>query len=117
MFSAILLTDNQKEEHDWHLENLRRHPDLIGLEKVVFSAVEPDLFDEHHRQIGAPDLLFMLRDYPGRIYVVEYKNGQGTKKMRQQLRVARHFFEGKDFDVETLGVNYSGGKYIILARN
>jgi len=80
------------KRHDKKVSCIIATPTLIGLENVVLSAKEVNLFNYTGRLIGQPDGLF--RDGFGRWHIMEYKCGgnKEEKAVEQLMRSQEHLF-------------------------
>ncbi len=78
--------------HRRALEKIALHPKEFGIERVIYSAIEPNLFDKG-RLIAKPDIVFYC--IGGEIHIIEYKangNGELLERADTQLRNATFWF-------------------------
>jgi hypothetical protein len=90
---------HKESSHRKALEKIASNPKVFGIEEVIYSSVEPDLFDKN-RLIAKPDIVFYC--LKGEVYIIEYKgsgNGELLKRAEQQLSRAACWF-AKYFPVD-----------------
>ena len=81
-----------KNSHEHALNNLLRHPRLIGIDNVVWSAKEP--LCHYSKGSVEPDLLYHVKNYALPFFVIEYKNSDRREsKALEQLLRAEEFIQ------------------------
>jgi len=104
-----------QDEHDRILWNIKKHPDVLGLENIITSSEEVDCYNSR-RLIGAPDLVFYQKD--GTYIIVEIKSS-GSKSSKQKLakqikRAYKYYKKNIGDKVRSIGVYYDNGKLNVL---
>jgi hypothetical protein len=68
-----------KQNHDKHIERYKNNPQDLGLENIVLSADEVNIFlPNGDGLIAQPDNMFI--DKYGHLTIVEYKGGSGRRQ-------------------------------------
>jgi len=104
------MSNNKK--HNRMVTSIIDRPSLIGLEGVVLSSGETNIFDYEGRLIGKPDGVFF--DTRGDWYAMEYKtsDAQRVKAMKQLMRTQEHF---KKYNItDDLQPMYVYGDYVVV---
>jgi len=81
-----------RNSHEHTLNQLLRHPHLIGINNVVWSAKEP--LCNYSKGSVEPDLLYHVKNYAHPFFVIEYKNSNKREsKALEQLLRAEEFIQ------------------------
>ncbi len=105
-----------RSTHRKEIEKLFSSPHEIGIENVIASSIEPQLYDGSGRLVAEPDLVFYCSN--GDVYVVEYKsNGDSTSIAVNQLYNAVRWFNSQGIYPKTMIIEGRHQKRKIIRPN
>jgi len=98
--------NQSKQEHDARTHSIFLHPKLIGLEDIIMSTDEVNMFKRDYNLFHQPDnLMFDYEHF--RIYNIEYKLNGNREKAIKQLRETRMYLRRmfRNYDIVNLYIH------------
>ena len=96
------------KKHDKALDNIILKPNMVGIDDVVLSAKEVNLFDYTGRLIGQPDVLIMDRDRHWHLIEYQCTSNHRDRALKQLSRGKEHLFI---YGIQNISSYYVFGNY------